>query len=167
MIDIKLLREQPDLVRAAIANKKFSCDIDAILELDSIRRAQITEAEQARAEQKADNKDMAALPKGTQEFIEKVKAMQSIAAKAKGLEVAAKDADDAFQQAFLSIPNMADPSTPIGKNEDENEVAATWGDAEANFPHALPHFDIPWFESRVDFARGGESRRCGLSILRR
>ena len=153
MIDIKLLREQPDLVRAAIANKKFTCDIDAILALDVTRRAKITDAEQARAEQKAANKEMASLPKGSPEFIEKVKAMKAIAARAKELEAEAKAADEAFQEAFLAIPNLADPSTPVGKGEDENEIAATWGDADAEFPNAVPHFDIPWFESRIDFAR--------------
>ena len=162
MIDIKLLREQPDFVRAAIANKKFTCDIDAILALDTTRRATITAAEQARAAQKAANKEMAALPKGTPEFIAKVQEMKAIAGKAKELEAEAKAADEAFQQAFLSIPNLADPSTPIGNNEDENEVAATWGDADAEFPNALPHFDIPWFESRVDFARGVKVAGAGF-----
>ena len=162
MIDIKLLREQPDFVRAAIANKKFTCDIDAILALDVTRRAKITDAEQARAEQKAANKEMASLPKGSPEFIEKVKAMKAIAARAKELELEAKAADEAFQEAFLAIPNLADPSTPVGKGEDENEIAATWGDADAEFPNAVPHFDIPWFESRIDFARGVKVAGAGF-----
>ena len=162
MIDIKLLREQPDFVRAAIANKKFTCDIDAILALDVTRRAKITDAEQARAEQKAANKEMASLPKGSPEFIEKVKAMKAIAARAKELEAEAKAADEAFQEAFLSIPNLADPSTPVGKGEDENEIAATWGDADAEFPNAVPHYDIPWFESRIDFARGVKVAGAGF-----
>jgi seryl-tRNA synthetase len=162
MIDIKLLREQPDFVRAAIANKKFTCDIDAILALDVTRRAKITDAEQARAEQKAANKEMASLPKGSPEFIEKVQAMKAIAARAKELEAEAKVADEAFQEAFLSIPNLADPSTPVGKGEDENEIAATWGDADAEFPNAVPHFDIPWFESRIDFARGVKVAGAGF-----
>ena len=117
MIDIKLLREQPELIRAAIAHKKFTCDIDAVLTLDQVRRTKITEAEQARAKQKAANQDMAGLAKGSPEFLKKVKAMKAIAASAKALEVDAKSADEAFQKAFLSIPNMPDPSVPIGKGE--------------------------------------------------
>lgn len=162
MIDIKLLREQPDAVRAAIAHKKFSCDIDAVLELDACRRETITEAEQMRARQKAANKEMASLPKGSPEFLEKVKEMKAIGAQVKELEAAAKEADEAFQKALLSVPNLADPSVPIGDNEDANEVVATWGDADAEFPHALPHFDIPWFESRVDFARGVKVTGAGF-----
>jgi len=162
MIDIKLLREQPDQVKAAIAHKKFACDIDAILELDATRRAKITEAEQARAEQKAANQEMAALQKGSPEFLEKVQAMKKIAARAKEFEAESKEADAAFQSAFMEIPNLPDASVPVGKGEDENVVASTWGDAEADFPHALPHFDIPWFESRIDFARGVKATGAGF-----
>lgn len=162
MIDIKLLREQPDAVRSAIAHKKFTCDIDAVLRLDKRRREKITEAEHVRAQQKAANKEMAALPKGSPEFIEKVKEMKAIGAQAKELESAAKEADEAFQQALLSIPNLADASVPIGENEEANEVVATWGDTDTEFPHALPHFDIPWFESSVDFARGVKVTGAGF-----
>lgn len=162
MIDIKLLREQPDFVRAAIAHKKFKTDIDSVLVLDAVRRAKITEAEQARAEQKAANTEMAALPKGSPEFIAKVQAMKRIAAQAKELEAAAKEADESFQKAFLEIPNLPDPSVPVGKGEEDNVVASTWGDADADFPHALPHFDIPWFESRIDFARGVKVAGAGF-----
>ena len=162
MIDIKLLREQPELVRAAIAHKKFTCDIDAVLTLDQKRRTKITEAEQARAKQKAANQDMAGLAKGSPEFLEKVKEMKVIAASAKALEADAKAADEAFQEAFLSIPNMPDPSVPVGKGEEENVVASTWGDAAAEYPHALAHFDIPWFESRIDFARGVKTAGAGF-----
>ncbi|HKK18603.1 MAG TPA: aminoacyl--tRNA ligase-related protein, partial [Opitutales bacterium] len=162
MIDIKLLREQPEKVKAAIAHKKFACDIDAVLALDSTRRAKITEAESARAEQKAANQAMAALKKGSPEFLDKVQAMKQIAARAKELEAAAREADEAFQAAFMEIPNLPDPSVPVGKGEDDNVVSSTWGDAEADFPHALPHFDIPWFESRIDFARGVKATGAGF-----
>jgi seryl-tRNA synthetase len=162
MIDVKLLREQPDFVKAAIAHKKFDCDIDAVLALDAARRAKITEAETARAEQKAANKEMAALEKGSPEFLEKVQSMKKIAARAKELEAESKAADDAFRAAFMEIPNLPDVSVPVGKGEEDNEVASTWGDAAADFPHALPHFDIPWFESRIDFARGVKATGAGF-----
>ena len=162
MIDVKLLREQPDMVRSAIAHKKFTCDIDAVLVLDKLRREKITEAGHARAQQKAANKEMAALPKGSPEFIEKVREMKAIGAHAKELEAAAKDADEAFQKALLSIPNLADPTVPVGDSETANEVVVTWGDADGDFPHALPHFEIPWFESSIDFARGVKVAGAGF-----
>jgi seryl-tRNA synthetase len=162
MIDVKLLREQPDFVKAAVANKKFTCDIDAVLARDAERRARITEAESARAEQKAANQEMASLKKGSPEFLEKVQEMKKIAARAKELEAEAKAADEAFRAAVLEIPNLPDPSVPVGRGEDENVVTSTWGDADGAFPQAVPHFDIPWFESRIDFARGVKTAGAGF-----
>ena len=161
MIDIKVLREHPERVRAAIARKKFTVDLDSILELDSVRRTKITEAEQARAAQKTANQAMAQLEKGSPEFLEKVSEMKSVSARAKVLEAEAKNADQAFQAAFLEIPNLPDESVPTGQSEDDNEVTHTWGAVDA-FPHARAHYDIPWFESRIDFVRGVKATGAGF-----
>ena len=162
MIDIKLLREQPDFVRTAIAKKKFKTDIDAVLELDALRRAKITESEKARAKQKLANNEISKLAKGSVDFQEKVKQMKCLAEKARVLESSAKDADNLFQEAFLSIPNLPDESVPLGNGEEDNVVVFTWGDTDTNFPYARPHFDIPWFESRIDFARGVKATGAGF-----
>ena len=161
MLDIKLLRESPDVVRAAIARKKFKVDIDKVIELDTVRREKITEAEKARAEQKLANQAMAQLQKGSAEFIEKVAEMKLVAAKAKELEAEAKTADQSFQEAFLEIPNLPDESVPSGDTEEDNEICHTWGDT-TNYPQAKAHYDIPWFESRVDFARGVKVTGAGF-----
>ena len=161
MIDIKVLRENPDWVRTAIARKKFFVDIDSILELDAIRRTKITEAEQARAAQKIANQAMAQLAKGSPEFLEKVSEMKAVSARAKALEAEAKDADQAFQVAFLEIPNLPDESVPTGQSEADNEVTHSWG-AVDSFPNARAHYDIPWFESRIDFARGVKATGAGF-----
>jgi seryl-tRNA synthetase len=161
MIDIKLLRESPDVVRAAIARKKFKVDIDKVIELDTVRREKITEAEKARAEQKLANQAMAQLQKGSPEFIEKVTEMKLVSAKAKELEAEAKTADQSFQEAFLEIPNLPDESVPSGDTEEDNEICHTWGDISI-YPHAKAHYDIPWFESRIDFARGVKVTGAGF-----
>lgn len=162
MIDIKLLREQPERVRTALAKKKFTCDIDQVLSLDQARRQAITEAEKARAQQKIASQEMAATAKGSAEFKEQLIRLKDLSAGVKNLESAAKQADDAFQQAFLTIPNLPDPSVPLGQTEAENEVVATWGNPDADYPHAQAHYSIPWFESRIDFARGVKVTGAGF-----
>ena len=161
MIDVKLLRESPEKVREAIARKKFKVDIDKIIELDSVRREKITEAEKARANQKLANQAMAKLQKRSPEFLEKLAEMKLVSAKAKELEAEAKEADQFFYEAFLEIPNLPDESVPTGHTEDDNEISGTWGDT-TNYPHAKAHYDIPWFESRVDFARGVKVTGAGF-----
>jgi seryl-tRNA synthetase len=162
MIDIKLLREQPERVRTALAKKKFTCDIDQVLSLDQARRQAITEAEKARAQQKMASQEMAAMAKGSAEFKEQLIRLKDLSAGVKHLESAAKQADDAFQQAFLTIPNLPDPSVPLGQTEAENEVVATWGNPDADYPYAQAHYSIPWFESRIDFARGVKVTGAGF-----
>ena len=161
MIDVKLLRESPEKVREAIARKKFKVDIDKVMELDAARREKITEAEKARADQKLANQAMAQLQKGSPEFLEKLAEMKLVSAKAKALEAEAKTADQSFHEAFLEIPNLPDESVPTGHTEDDNEISHTWGDT-TNYPHAKAHYDIPWFESRVDFARGVKVTGAGF-----
>ena len=154
MIDLAYFRNNLNALKQAIGRKKFSCELDLAVELDQKRRESITAAEQTRAEQKKANAEMSQLPKGTPEFVTKLQEMKSLAAQVKELESAAKEADLKFQQIFLTIPNIPHDSVPDGKGEMDNQVVSTWGDVAGEFPHALSHYDIPWFEKMIDFPRG-------------
>ena len=154
MIDINYFRRNLDELRESIARKKFSCDLDSLVELDRARRDAISVAETERAGQKSANAEMSQMEKGSPEFLEKVAQMKEIATKVKELETLAKESDEVFQEAFLAVPNLPHQSVPDGKDESDNETISTWGDAEGDFPHAVPHYDIPWFEKMIDFPRG-------------
>ena len=154
MIDLAYFRNNLNALKQAIGRKKFSCELDLAVELDQKRRESITAAEQTRAEQKKANAEMSQLPKGTPEFVTKLQEMKSLAAQVKELESAAKEADLKFQQIFLTIPNIPHDSVPDGKGEMDNQVVSTWGDVAGGLPHALSHYDIPWFEKMIDFPRG-------------
>lgn len=154
MIDLAYFRNNLNALKQAIGRKKFSCELDLAVELDQKRRESITAAEQTRAEQKKANTEMSQLPKGTPEFATKLQEMKSLAAQVKELESAAKEADLKFQQIFLTIPNIPHDSVPDGRGEMDNQVVSTWGDVAGEFPHALSHYDIPWFEKMIDFPRG-------------
>jgi seryl-tRNA synthetase len=162
MIDVNYLRGDMDGLKAAISRKKFECDLNSLVELDKRRREAISEAEQARAGQKAANAEMSQLPKGSPEFLAKVAEMKELAAKVKDLEAVAKAGDEQFQEAFLSIPNLPHESVPDGKGEEDNQSISTWGEVEGDFPHAVPHYDIPWFEQMIDFPRGVKVAGAGF-----
>jgi seryl-tRNA synthetase len=162
MIDLKLLREEPDRVRKAVARKKFAVDFDAIFAADAKRRAAVAEAENARAGQKAANNDMAKLPKGSPEFQAKVAEMKLLSAKVKELEAVAKTVDEEWEKIFLTLPNLPHDSVPDGRADIDNVVTSTWGDPAKASPHAKPHFDIPWFSQLVDFERGVKVTGAGF-----
>ncbi len=162
MIDVNHLRQDLEGLKTAIARKKFECDLDSLVELDKRRREAISEAEQARAGQKAANAEMSQLTKGSPEFLAKVAEMKGLAGNVKDLEGVSKVANEQFQEAFLSIPNLPHESVPEGKGEEDNQTVSTWGEVEGDFPHAVPHYDIPWFEQVIDFPRGVKVAGAGF-----
>ncbi|MCS6242489.1 MAG: serine--tRNA ligase [Opitutus sp.] len=162
MLDPKLLRESPDLVRAAIAKKHLSVDVDAILALDADWRNQLQLVEALRAQQKAANTDMAKLPKGSPEFIAKVQEMKAVSALAKDGEVALKDVEDRLKQALMTLPNIPHASVPEGRTPEENVVFSTWGSCDGLSPDAKAHWEIAGFEKLFDFARGAKVTGAGF-----
>ena len=167
MLDPKLIRETPDVVRAAIAKKHLEVDLDAVLVIDAAWRAQLHDVEALRAKQKSANTAMAALPKGSPEFIGKVTEMKAVSAEVKEREAVLKETEEKFKQAMLSIPNLPHASVPAGRTPEENVVYATNGDVTAVSASALPHWEIPGFEKLFDFARGAKVTGGRLSVLYR
>ena len=109
MIDIKLLRENPEKVKKACENKQAKINIDEVLELDEKRRKLIQEIEKLRAEQKKLGKDQ----------IEQAKSLKN---KIKELEPELEKAELNFNILFSQIPNLPLDTVPVGKNETENNT---------------------------------------------
>ncbi len=162
MLDPKLLRESPDLVRAAIAKKHLQVDVDAVLAIDASWRSLLQETEALRASQKTANTAMAALPKGSPEFVAKVAEMKAVSAKVKELEARLKEIEDRFRQAMLSVPNLPHASVPEGRTPEENVVFSTHGDPASVSAHAVAHWEIPGFDRLFDFARGAKVTGAGF-----
>jgi seryl-tRNA synthetase len=165
MLDPKLLRESPQLVRAAIAKKHLEVELDAVLAVDVAWRAQLGEVEQLRARQKAANAAMAALPKGSPEFAAKVLEMKAVSTAAKERETQLKETEEKWKQAMLTLPNLPHASVPGGRTPEENVVFATHGEPTAVGPHARAHWEIPGFERLFDFARGAKVTGAGFPFL--
>src|ERR1700679_569438 len=122
MLDPKLIRESPELVRAAIAKKHLKVDLEAALAADGAWRTLLQEVEQLRAVQKAANAAMAALPKGSPEFVAKVAEMKAVSAQVKERDPALKAAEERSREAMLSLPNLPHSSVPDGRTAEENVV---------------------------------------------
>jgi seryl-tRNA synthetase len=162
MLDPKLIRESPEVVRAAIAKKHLAVDLDAVLAIDAAWRAQLQETEALRAQQKAANTAMASLPKGSPEFQAKLAEMRAVAAQVKERELQLKESEEKFRQAMLTLPNLPHASVPEGRTPEDNVVFSHHGAHDAPRPHAIPHWEIPGFEKLFDFARGSKVAGAGF-----
>ena len=162
MLDPKLLRDSPEVVRAAILKKHLDVDLDAVLSLDATWRGQLHDVETLRARQKAANSEMASLKKGSPEFLTKVAEMKAVSAQVKEREAQLGTTETAWRQAMLSLPNLPHSSVPEGTTPEHNVVFSTWGSIDSLSTHARAHWEIAGFDHLFDFARGAKVTGAGF-----
>ncbi|MDR0590324.1 MAG: serine--tRNA ligase [Puniceicoccales bacterium] len=162
MLDLKFIREHSDEVRAGIAKKKFSCDLDAFIAADHERRDLITHSESLRAQQNAASNAVKILDKKSPEFQSKTAELRMLSENVKTLDAQLAIIEAKWKALYLAIPNVPHKSVPAGKNADDNQTVATWGDIEKISPFATPHYDIPWFGQLIDFPRGVKVTGAGF-----
>ena len=143
MLDIKFVRENPDAVKENI-KKKFQDAklplVDEVIELDAKLRATQLEADELRNKRNVLSKQIGGLmAKGLKEEAEKVKAeVKEFGDHLEELSAKQTELDEALTQKMMIIPNMIDPSVPIGKDDSENVEVQRFGEP------VVPDFEIPY-----------------------
>ena len=143
MIDIKFLRENPELVKKNMENK-FQFDkislVDEVIALDAQNRAYITEADSLRASRNKLSKQIGALMgQGKRDEAEAVKLqVTQNAARLAQLEGLEAESSERIRSIMMRIPNIIDPSVPIGKDDSCNVEVQRYGEP------AVPDFEIPY-----------------------
>ena len=143
MIDIKFLRENPDVVRENI-RKKFQESklplVDEVIKLDEELRACKKRADDLRANRNKVSKSIGALmaQKKFEEAEEAKKLVSSQAVELAELEAREAELNEKVQKIMMTIPNIIDPSVPIGKDDSENVEVERYGEP------FVPEFEIPY-----------------------
>ncbi len=157
MIDPRVLRDDPDRVRAAQGKRGLSADIvDVALAADRARREAIVEFEAKRGEQKTLGKQVAqAQGEEKQELLTRTKAL---AAEVKALEATQVEAEEAWQAAVLSIPNIAHDDAPAGGEDDYTviETVGTPRDFAAEGFEPRDHVELGRILGAIDIERGAK-----------
>lgn len=162
MLDLKYLRQNAEMIKKALATKKFNCDVDAFLSLDDQRRQQLSDFETLRAELKTAGDGLVTMDKKSEEFLAATASLRALSARVKEMESTLRETEDLWRKCYLGIPNVPHESVPLGRCEQDNQTVATWGDPAAVSAHAVPHYDIPWFSRALDFARGVKVTGAGF-----
>ena len=143
MIDIKLIRTEPELVKENI-RKKFQDEklvlVDEVAEFDKEYRAARTRADELRNQRNVKSKQIGALMgKGQKDEAEKVKAeVNAMAKELADLEVKEEELEGKIRERMLVIPNIIDESVPIGKDDSENVEIEKFGEP------VVPDFEVPY-----------------------
>ncbi len=143
MLDLKFVRENPEIVKENIKNKfqdsKLSL-VDEVIELDEKNRAAKQEGDALRAERNKLSKQIGALMgQGKKDEAEEMKKKVTDASEHLAqLEETEHDLDERIKKIMMTIPNIIDPSVPIGKDDSENVEVQRYGEP------VVPEFDIPY-----------------------
>ncbi len=158
MLDIKFVRENPELVKENI-KKKFQDEklplVDEVIELDARQRAAITEASDLRAQRNQLSKQVGALMGQAKKDPGKLAEAEEIKAKVKAqaerlaeLEAQEAELEEKVRSIMLRIPQMIDPSVPIGPDDSHNVEVQRFGEAR------VPDFEIPYHTEIMESFNG-------------
>ena len=133
MLDIKFIRENPDLVKKGIASKGAKPDlVDAAIEIDARRRSLQAELDQIKAEKNKLGKEINSLSADQKDA--RIAALRAQDVKADALEDDLRKAEEELKDILSTIPNLPDEDVPVGSSEEDNVVIKTVGD--------VPEFDF-------------------------
>lgn len=154
MLDIKLIRENPEKINNLLKRRNPDLSIDEIIQIDIERRAVQTEADELRAKRKTESQKVGELKKQGKNTDKIQEEMRKIGDNIKSLEEKEAILDQKQRILLLNIPNTPDETTPIGTSESDNKIVSGCGEpTEADF-ELKPHWDLVEEKGLVDFERG-------------
>lgn len=163
MIDLKLLRADPALVRDSLARRGSRVDLDQIIDFDARHRSLLQDVEAARAEQNAAGKHIAEA-KGADKAAA-IAAMRELSDRLKDLEAELAEVRTALDLTLLGVPNLVHPESPRGSGDESNRLVRSVGEPAAlPFP-AKDHLDIGEALGIIDVERASKVSGSRFAFL--
>ena len=120
MLDIKLIRNHPEVVKAALARRKMDIDVDKLLELDAQKREILYQVEQIKAKQNEESKKIPAMKKNGEDVTPIFAEMKELSERIKADDDKVKDLDVKIDEIMYSIPNIPCDDVPDGDTDEDN-----------------------------------------------
>lgn len=155
MIDIKLIRDNPDLVKDAVRKKNMKVDIDQIIAVDARRRAIVAEFDELRAKQNKAGEQIAKAPKEQKAAL--AADLKQVSARVGELSVQRESIEQELYQLMLLVPQIPDPAVPVGKSDQENVEVRRVGTPKRKADFGFPfkdHVELGTALDIIDIDRG-------------
>ncbi len=163
MLDLRFIRENPEIVRQAIKNKNVEIDLNPLLELDKKRREIIKEADRLKENRNRVSEKIGILKKRGETAESAISEMRKVSEKIKELDKTLREVEEEIGEIQIRIPNIPHPSVPVGPDSTYNKIVKEWGEIpEFDFKVSL-HWEIGPELGILDFERG--SRLSGSNFV--
>lgn len=167
MLDMNLLRENPEIVRKALRDRQGDpAPVDSILALDEKRRGLLAQVEQLKAERNVVSKEIGKMKDAT-ERQSKIEAMRVVGDQITELDKVVAEVESELNYLMSTLPNIPDPRTPYGKDDSENIVIKTVGEPRKFDFTPLPHWDLGPALGIIDFERGTKLTGSRFYVLQK
>jgi len=165
MIDIKLLRDDPDVVREALEKRGSNADLDAILELDARRRELVFQADELKSKRNVVSQQIAEMKKAGEDASTLIADMRAVADEIAEFDPQIKDFDEKIRSLLLAIPNIPHSSVPLGTSENDNREERVWGEPPVFSFEPLSHADLGENLGILDLQRAAKITGARFSLL--
>jgi seryl-tRNA synthetase len=165
VLDLTLIREEPDFVKAEISKLNSEAPIDRIVELDKQRRALLQEVEVLRQRRNAVSKEIGKM-KEQAERQAKITEMRQVGDRISTLDQQLRQVEAELNEALLWVPNLPHASVPLGPDEDHNVIVRQEGELREFDFDPLPHWDLGPMLGIIDFERGVKLSGTRFYLLR-
>ena len=165
MLDPRLLREQPDVVRCALQARGSNAPIDALLDLDARRLRVLRDVEELKARRNRLSQEVAAAKRQRQDATAPVEESRALGSQISEGEAELRALDEALARTALQFPNVPHASVPPGADADANvEVRRSGTPREFGFP-VRPHWELGERLGILDFERGAKLAKARFTVL--
>jgi seryl-tRNA synthetase len=127
MLDFNIIRQAPDVIQAALADRGTEIDVGALLERDATRRQVIQNLEALQAERNETSKLIGERKRAGEDATEVMERMRAVGDEVKRLDAERKAIDEEIRELLLTLPNLAHESVPVGTDESSNREERRWG----------------------------------------
>lgn len=166
MIDIKLIRNNPEKVKKCLADRHYDFPFDQLLELDSRRRQLVNETEELKAARNEGSRKVAEYKTSGKDAGELMAEMKETGKKIKEIDAEISGVDSDLQQMLLSMPNIPHESVPVGEDEDANVEVRKWGEIPNFSFEPKAHWDLAEALDILDFERGVKLSQSRFTVIK-
>jgi len=163
MIDVKLLRESPEIIREALAKRGEGFPVEEMVVLDAERRRLLHEMETLRAQRNGASKKLGKMAEKPAELIAELRRLGD---RIDALENRIAELEAQLEDQLLRLPNVPAPDVPVGKGPEDNVIVRSWGNPREFAFSPLPHWELGERLGIIDFERGVKLSGSRFYVLR-
>lgn len=166
MLDIKLIRENPEKINELLKRRNPDLSIDTIIAIDADRRKVQAQADELRAKRRSESQKIGMMKKNGENTDAIQEEVRKLGDEIKELEEKQVDLDNIQRDMLLRTPNIPDETTPVGTSEDDNIPVKFWGEPTKFSFAPKAHWDICEDKGIVDFERGVKISQSRFTLYR-